>query len=98
MKLTSNVIKDIEIEHGTNGISLSQDGDEILMSEDQFKQFMSAELAVLRAAGNAMAEVMGDAKTIFSDASCYCPYCSGVEHVDDCEFIAALAAWEQVTK
>jgi hypothetical protein len=55
-------------------------------------------IADLLAAGNAMAEVMGDAKTIFGDASCYCPYCSGVEHVDDCEFIAALAAWEQVTK
>ena len=62
MILTSPIIQDIEVEHGTNGISLSQNGDNILMSEDQLKQFMSAELLTLREAGEKMKDALEDIK------------------------------------
>jgi len=62
MILTSPIIQDIEVEHGTNGISLSQNGDNILMSEDQLKQFMSAELITLREAGEKMKDALEDIK------------------------------------
>ena len=49
MILTSPVIQDIEVEHGTNGISLSQNGDNILMSEDQLVQLLIWEIEELKA-------------------------------------------------
>ena len=97
MILTSPVIQDIEVEHEIIGISLSQNGDNILMSEDQLKQFMSAELATIREAGEKMAKIYTHLpKEIRNESNVYYQILlSGVEAM---ELMTALEAWEAANK
>ena len=87
MILTSDVIKDIEVESGENGISLSQDGDHVLMTEEQLNQFLSVyeskHLAALREAGEKMKTALEDIK-LGNDL-----YGADIEAAN-----AALEAWE----
>ena len=101
MKLKSSVIKDIEVESGERGISLSQDEDHVLMTEEQLNQFLSVyeskQLAALREAGEKMAERLRALKT-FQRVSQELDDMLTVDRIFVEEDADAIAEWEAANK
>lgn len=91
MKLVSKVVKEVEVERGENGVSLSQDGNVVLMTDDQLAQFLdvyqSAKLAAIRKAGEKMKAALEDIK-LGNDL-----YGADIETAN-----SALAEWEAANK
>ena len=60
MELVSTTVRNIEVEDGAGGILLSQDDENILMSQEQLAQFLnvyeSQKLSAIIKAGEKMAE------------------------------------------
>jgi len=96
MELVSTTVRNIEVEDGTGGILLSQDDENILMSQEQLAQFLnvyeSQKLSAIIKAGEKMAEALRHNKRVVDLGN---PNNSWAFIDEDAE---ALTEWEAANK
>ena len=96
MNLVSTTVSNIEVENGVGGILLSQDDDDILMSQEQLAQFLniyeSQKLSAIIKAGEKMAESLRNNRRVVDLGN---PNNSWAFIDEDAD---ALKAWEAANK